>query len=489
MQEQNFEKGVREKMEELSFVPSEPVWQKVEEQIRKKKERRRVIFWVLPFLLLCGGIYFWTKSDKTDEPNLASGTNRANQSKKPIIEEKHIVQKSTLEKTTTVLKEKSQDNETSIPAEEIVRRTHNKNRAQNTGLKRHLFHKDQVAVSTNRSEQETTTVKKYPEIPKETMNTDVVSSAITKIEEENATPTDAGFADTTAHTKDANNITATTTGDTTAVADSTEEKEKNIPTPSADTAQAKPASKKVLWSWSIHSSGGYSGIATSAFNFLPVASSGVNNDALTFNAASQAVFNGAPAPVQMSGSPETYRGLSFSVGGIVERKLFNRVNFTTGLQYRYYSTHNYIGKKINSTTLVTRENKQHRINNFYANTNFGKEEYTNRYHFIEIPVGLRWQVLKRHPLQLHSGFSITRLVATNALYYDSQQSIFYEDEKIFRKMQYGVFTDISYRFLKIKSIAFYAGPQIQLGLSNLLKKEAYGKQHLFFAGINTRVAF
>src|SRR5215213_4098222 len=58
MQEPNFEKQVRQKMEELSFTPSEPVWQKVEEQIRKKKERRRVFFWILPFALL-GGIYFY----------------------------------------------------------------------------------------------------------------------------------------------------------------------------------------------------------------------------------------------------------------------------------------------------------------------------------------------------------------------------------------------------------------------------------------------
>jgi hypothetical protein len=35
MQEQNFEKQVQKKMEELSFTPSEPVWQKVEEEIRK----------------------------------------------------------------------------------------------------------------------------------------------------------------------------------------------------------------------------------------------------------------------------------------------------------------------------------------------------------------------------------------------------------------------------------------------------------------------
>ena len=54
----NFEKGVREKMDELKFEPSEPVWQNIEKQIRNKKDRRRLIFWIpLLILLLSGGVW------------------------------------------------------------------------------------------------------------------------------------------------------------------------------------------------------------------------------------------------------------------------------------------------------------------------------------------------------------------------------------------------------------------------------------------------
>ncbi len=53
MQEQNFEKQVRRKMDELSLSPSAPVWNKVEEQIRKKKDRRRIVLWLLPLGLNC----------------------------------------------------------------------------------------------------------------------------------------------------------------------------------------------------------------------------------------------------------------------------------------------------------------------------------------------------------------------------------------------------------------------------------------------------
>lgn len=65
MHEQNFEKQVQQKMEELSLTPSAPVWQKVEGEIRKKKDRRRLIFWLLPLLLVGGGAW-WLLSGTGD---------------------------------------------------------------------------------------------------------------------------------------------------------------------------------------------------------------------------------------------------------------------------------------------------------------------------------------------------------------------------------------------------------------------------------------
>ncbi len=55
MQEPEFEKKVRVKMDELKFSPSDAVWANVQLQIRKDRERRRPIFWFFlsgAFLLL-----------------------------------------------------------------------------------------------------------------------------------------------------------------------------------------------------------------------------------------------------------------------------------------------------------------------------------------------------------------------------------------------------------------------------------------------------
>ena len=72
MQEQNFEKQVQLKMEELNLTPSAPVWQKVEKEIRKKKDRRRLILWLFLFLLVGGGTATWLVMDKPAKETIAT---------------------------------------------------------------------------------------------------------------------------------------------------------------------------------------------------------------------------------------------------------------------------------------------------------------------------------------------------------------------------------------------------------------------------------
>src|SRR6188474_2601985 len=75
MQEQNFEKQVRQKMEELSLTPSDPVWKKIEEQVRKKRDRRRLFFWLpVTVLLLSGGLWFVANNINTN--NSVAKTNK-----------------------------------------------------------------------------------------------------------------------------------------------------------------------------------------------------------------------------------------------------------------------------------------------------------------------------------------------------------------------------------------------------------------------------
>ena len=69
-----FEKQVQQKMEELDLVPSAPVWQKIEAQIRQKKDRRRLILWIpMLLILLLGGT--WWLSQTNENSKAVSHTN------------------------------------------------------------------------------------------------------------------------------------------------------------------------------------------------------------------------------------------------------------------------------------------------------------------------------------------------------------------------------------------------------------------------------
>ena len=61
MHENNFEKQVREKMDQLGFDPTDSVWERVDKEINKEKKRRMPLFWLFFFsgLALAGGAYYF----------------------------------------------------------------------------------------------------------------------------------------------------------------------------------------------------------------------------------------------------------------------------------------------------------------------------------------------------------------------------------------------------------------------------------------------
>ncbi|HEY0749958.1 MAG TPA: hypothetical protein VGD26_02305, partial [Chitinophagaceae bacterium] len=103
MQEQNFEKQVQQKMEELNLTPSAPVWQKVNEEIRKKKDRRRLILWLFLFLLVGGGTVTWLVMDKPAKESIATS---------PVKEQ--------APNATSTVTESNQNNQPTAPTETIT---------------------------------------------------------------------------------------------------------------------------------------------------------------------------------------------------------------------------------------------------------------------------------------------------------------------------------------------------------------------------------
>ncbi|RZL02260.1 MAG: hypothetical protein EOO89_29840 [Pedobacter sp.] len=117
------------------------------------------------------------------------------------------------------------------------------------------------------------------------------------------------------------------------------------------------------------------------------------------------------------------------------------------------------------------------------------QEYKNRYHFIELPLGIEWQPFKKAPLRLHSGVSLSYLIHTNALVYDANAGIYYQNEDILSKVQMHFNSSVTYQVWKKKQHAFHFGPYLQFGITGLQKDKQGNNYHLFATGVKTQFSF
>lgn len=117
------------------------------------------------------------------------------------------------------------------------------------------------------------------------------------------------------------------------------------------------------------------------------------------------------------------------------------------------------------------------------------QDYTNKYHFIEVPVKIHWRITgeDRLPLILDGGLSIAQLLSTNALHYDGSNDVYYKDFSYFNKTQLGITTGLNIELFGESNHPVWIGPTIKYQLSNLLKSDLSGGQHLWQFGVGAKL--
>ncbi len=110
--------------------------------------------------------------------------------------------------------------------------------------------------------------------------------------------------------------------------------------------------------------------------------------------------------------------------------------------------------------------------------------YTNSYHFIELPVTADFQLNKslKLPVFWEAGLSVSYLLSSNALHFDPNGNLYYQNAELFNKFQLNGATAIMIGF-PINKSELQLGPQLQYGLSGLLKSGSGNPQHLFYTGL------
>lgn len=436
-----FEKQVQQKMEELNLTPSAPVWKNVEEQIRKKKDSQRFFLWVpLLMVLLAGGFYLIQNKKSATQNAFHPSKNKApkKQTVKIQLNRQHTIQSMPERKILTATKEKSFHNISSV----AVPKTNKTLKAVATSQRNFFLFKDEVKPPVASFEK--SFVEKINE----------QSSNTNQTKKLRATNTQQEIISKESKTVSTNSINKTDTAN----------KKEDAVVPKF----LKPKPTKSKWKYAI------------AFN---AGTSGLSNRSLAGNVSSSPVYNagGGVTANNSSGLDRLVKpanGVFASFGLAVTKPLSKRIVFSTGLLYNYYSNSVQVGSGFDSSNngMPTR---------YYSNDLNGSSPYHQHFHFISVPLAINLQLFRNLPLHFKAGISFQQLIYSNGLKFDFSLQRYYYDKTFFNRVE--VFSQLGLLYsVLLKQRSFVIGPQFQYGLSRL--ENMNSGRHLYSIGLSAKIS-
>lgn len=462
MQENNFAKAAQEKLDSFSLTPSEPVWQKIEAAIKKKRERR--LLWLLPFLML-GSSLVWYGTTKQDEK---IAQNRTLKIKQPAqtFSKPHVPQSN---QTLTAKIKISGLEISAVKAPEPI----------TTSVKLGIKQKEDAATTSRR--YVAIAIIPNNEINK-TNNAEKSTTNLSLINKSKPIPTDKILSNSTKEKpaqilKTKASAEPNNTATKTAVAPN--ESPQNV---IAQTASKNKASSK--WTWRIVSRAGLSTLKENLFSVSASKAARAQND--YYASFPSGLGNGNYNANRSKPAPPT-NGLQFSLGVLLQKPIGKKSSLITGLHYGFYSMHVAVGAQL-SPDSVNRNATLFSLSaqNIYGN-NSRQNRVTNSFHFIELPVGIEHRFLKNESLHLQYGIAFSQLLKSNALQYDGIANVYYKAASRLRKTNVAFFTGVEYTLWKKKTVALQAGPYVQYGLRNSFKNGQ--RSHLVSNGIQLHMNF
>jgi hypothetical protein len=467
MQENDFEKNVQHRMDELQLYPSAELWPEIERRVRKEKKRRWFIFWFLfPALLTGAGLtfYFLTVTHKKNISN--------NQDQKQI--EKPFVAKNnenTLVNdrpaTTTISKDSSAVKEEILYAPGISKETKQEKTESN---KTSLVKNDQPVISFENGKGTKKKVNSFDKVEDK-------PSPITKTE--NRIPVDTiitGQKQAKVAMKQEDDPVQVIT-DTISISNVQVETK-----PVNDTVQADQVKPVVLATDSSAVPNKPVTLAKtnkSKWNFGFTLSTGLSNRAggASRDSYSPAALGGGPAQLAAYSRDRSYNpGLFWEAGAFIQSNSKKKTNVSFGLSFSSFATPQPTGSFADSAISAD-------ATGFYRSGN--SSLYTNRYYYLQVPVMFHWQVNKgkRFPLIWQNGFSPSFSVGSNALIYNPSRSIFYRDNASLNKVQLAFRSGLYSKFGTASKHPFSAGLFFNYNFSGLQKEYQYNGNHLLSFGV------
>ena len=464
MPENNFEKNVQQRMEELKLQPSGTVWGKVYDKIRKEKKRRRFIVWFLLFaFLLLGGGGWWLLRDNNNRfiTNRDTGNN------------------GDFNKAAEVKVQ---------PDQSRVDLQHDEIPADKIGQAQELNSQEKKNKETRKKSNETKAGFTIPRISKKAINN---TDSVTYKEEKSILVQDEDIYAVSPSLKvfSKQRITDSDSevlpdGKTRIVMPGIQKASGlDVLTLSKDSLQQvfslhpkdQESMKKSNWEWNIIAGMGISNITKGIFEFF-----NYNRSSLA-DYASPGTGPSTPQGQQSPSSPTN--GFSWQLGVQAKRKLSKKIGFSIGLDFSSYSNLQKTGSFKDTTVIINNGVTSVSADGIYRNG--GTESFTNHFYYMEVPFFLHWQLNRGYkiPITWQNGISFGYLISSEALFYNASSNIFYSDKDLMNKTQWIYQTGFSAGLLNKTNHPVTAGLLFNYHLRSLQKQKPGATNHLTSLGV------
>ena len=505
MPENEFEKKVSSELQLLKFKPSEAVWMRVEERIRKKNKRRVFIILFLLAGIAVLGYWQWdnfsgakdgdivkaetpvqekneTVNDNDKSPREDANNSNQRQQKKPV-EKSNTDNKKDVStnrpankidnKTNTVSRQIKPDNKKVVPTEQKKRTllVDKKDTQPDQETPDVLLVKDPPAVTTvdSRPVKDSANIKS---VATDTVNQDL---------NQNITPTtktDSVKLDTLVRQDLIKKDTVTKKTDSILKAVPADSPVVNIP--------KKPANKK--WSFGIEFTPGISSFHEGFLSF------NMNKSAADMSGNPTSGGGSGAGNILPADPVKSHRGFGFQLGAFIKKQFTRRSGLSVGLRWAYYTDEIQIGSTMYpsaSSPVFSQFLNASGVSSAYSARN-NSFRYTDKYHFIELPIQYHVDLNKSnsHPLTLQAGLKMGQMIGSDALVYDTTAGgIYYKSKKYFNKTQFGISTRMTWQFISNDKFNLAAGPAFDMHLTRLLDNPYDKERYLLFIGLRTTASF
>ncbi|MBC7890048.1 MAG: PorT family protein [Ferruginibacter sp.] len=497
MQENNFEKQVQQKIEELKLKPSDEVWQKLAVTITKRKGNRRILVIVFLFLVLIISATFIILDQSSERKINGIVAEKANQV------QQHTITQSTndsdnIQVAGDATKPEAFGKNLAVDKIRVMKNSTGINQTRTHQAPSPLPVKPAASVTVD-DLANNTKITVDPKDRKDDINNAnklnyktegkerMVISNVNPVDMEGETNDSINAALSIPgtmivvqnHILLKGQVTESVGNDRTSVKELVQDTVAiKLPIGNKkENALKRSLQLKQKNKWKIGFNFSF-GAAATRNGFLGIVGSGNGDEQKVY--ASPIQSTGTASPVTyIPGPSKMNAGTGIVLGAFVQRTISPKASFLIGLNYRTYNSAMMIGGRVDTIINST----------FSRNTYFYRSgdnnRYKNHFHFIELPLALRFKLGKQNklPVYLNTGISIAQLVGSNALQFDTLTGAYYRNNILFNKTQVKLTAGLLFSISRHTKELLLVGPDVNFSLGKIANSGLYKNRHYSYLGI------